>query len=75
MSMKMRELNKIHYTSAIQTAFLFVFIVIFLDFFLVALTINKSLEMFQDPLGKWIPFALIFLATYLTGNYIMKGKK
>jgi hypothetical protein len=38
-----------------------------MDFFLVAKVINKSMEMFQDPLGTWIPFGLIFVSTYLTG--------
>jgi hypothetical protein len=43
--------KRLHYTSPILTAFLFIFIVIFMDFFLVALIINKSLEMFLSPLG------------------------
>jgi hypothetical protein len=65
---------RFNYTSPIQTALLFIGIVMFVDFFLVALIINKSLEMFQSPLGTWIPFALIFLATYLTGIIIFKSK-
>lgn len=56
------------FTTPLQTALLFIGIVMFIDFFLVALIINKSLEMFQNPLGTWIPFALIFLATWLTGK-------
>jgi hypothetical protein len=63
-----------NYTSPIQTALLFIGMVILLDFFLVALIINKSLEMFMSPLGTWIPFALIFLATYLTGIILVKVK-
>jgi hypothetical protein len=65
---------RFNYTSPIQTAFLFIGIVMFVDFFLVALIINKSLEMFQTPLGTWIPFALIFLATYLTGLIVVKSR-
>ena len=66
--------KRFNYTSPIQTAFLFIGVVVFMDFFLVALMINKSLEMFRSPLGTWIPFALIFLATYLTGYIMVKAK-
>ncbi len=66
--------KRFNYTSPILTALLFICVVIFMDFFLVALIINKSLEMFQSPLGTWIPFALIFLASYLTGMFIVKVK-
>lgn len=65
---------RFQFTSPIQTAGLFLFIVILMDFFLVALVINKSMEMFQSALGTWIPFALIFLSTYLTG-LIMNRKE
>jgi hypothetical protein len=57
----------LRYTSPLQTSVAFLLIVMFLDFFLVALVINRSLEMFQSFLGTWIPFGLIFLSTYLTG--------
>jgi len=66
--------KRFNYTSPIQTALLFICVVIFTDFFLVALIINKSLKMFQSPLGTWIPFGLIFLASYLTGKRILKVK-
>jgi len=56
-----------HFTSPLATALAFLGIVLFMDFFLVALVINHSLEMFTSPLGTWIPFGLIFLSTYLTG--------
>jgi len=65
--------KRLNYTSPIQTALLFICIVIFMDFFLVALIINKSLEMFLSPLGTWIPFTLIFLASYLMGKFLVKG--
>ena len=61
-----------NYTSPIQTALIFIGMVIFLDFFLVALIINRSLEMFTNLLGTWIPFALIFTSTYITGLIIKK---
>lgn len=59
--------KKFNYTSPLQTALIFVGFVITVDFFVVALLINRSLEMFASLLGTWIPFALIFTSTYLTG--------
>jgi hypothetical protein len=59
--------NMFNYTSPLQTALIFVSFVIVVDFFVVALLINRSLEMFASPLGTWIPFALIFTSTYVTG--------
>jgi hypothetical protein len=59
--------NKFNYTTPLQTALIFVSFIIVVDFFVVALMINRSLEMFASPLGTWIPFALIFTSTYITG--------
>jgi hypothetical protein len=56
-----------NYTTPFQTALIFVGFVIIVDFFVVAILINKSLEMFASLLGTWIPFALIFTSTYVTG--------
>lgn len=56
-----------NFTAPLQTAVIFIGFVIFMDVFLVALFIEKSFAMFTSPLGTWIPFALIFLATYITG--------
>lgn len=64
--------SKFNFTSPLQTAMIFTAFVISVDFFLVALLINKSLEMFTSLLGTWIPFALIFSSTYLTGVYMMR---
>lgn len=58
------------YTTPLQTAVSFVAFVIVVDFFLVALVIERSLEMFTSPLGTWIPFLLIFTATYLLGRAV-----
>jgi hypothetical protein len=66
---------KFNYTTPFQTAIIFVSFVITVDFFLVALMINKSLDMFTSLLGTWIPFALIFLSTFLTGLYIVRSNK
>jgi hypothetical protein len=61
--------KKFHYTSPMQTAIIFVSIVILLDVLIVALLIQKSFEMFTSILGTWVPFSLIFVSTYLTGSY------
>ena len=67
--------KKFNYTTPLQTALIFVGIVITLDFFVVALMINRSLEMFASLLGTWIPFALIFASTYMTGLYITRNPR
>jgi hypothetical protein len=56
-----------HYTHPLPTALIFVSFIMLMDFFLVALIILKSLDMFRSPLGTWIPFGLIFLSTYMAG--------
>ena len=65
--------KRFNYTTPLQTAMVFVGFVIAVDFLIVALLINRSLEMFASLLGTWIPFVLIFVATYLTGLYTVKG--
>jgi hypothetical protein len=65
--------QKFNYTTALQTAMIFVGFVIAVDFFVVALLINRSLEMFANLLGTWIPFALIFASTYLTGLIVQRS--
>lgn len=64
-----------NYITPLQTAMIFVGFVITVDFFVVALLINRSLEMFVSLLGTWIPFALIFASTYLTGVSVLKKAK
>jgi hypothetical protein len=59
--------SKFNSASPTMTALYFLIFVISVDFFIVALIINKSLEMFKSPLGTWIPFSLIFLSSYITG--------
>ncbi|MCJ7433744.1 MAG: hypothetical protein MUO77_09685 [Anaerolineales bacterium] len=66
--------RKFNYTAPLQTAFIFVTFVIAMDFFLVAMVINRSFEMFASLLGTWIPFALIFISTYLTGLFALQKK-
>ena len=67
--------QKYNYTTPLQTAIIFVGFVITVDFFVVALLINKSLDMFASLLGTWIPFALIFTSTYVTGLYTVRSFK
>ncbi len=57
------------FTSPLQTAAAFLAVVVVLDLFLVAPAFEKSYAMFSSVLGTWIPFALIFAATYLTGRF------
>jgi hypothetical protein len=59
--------RKFNYTSPVRTALIFLAFVMLMDFFVVALLINHSMDMFTSVLGTWIPFALIFTSTYLTG--------
>jgi hypothetical protein len=62
--------RKFNFTTPLQTASIFVAFVIAVDFLVVALLINRSLDMFAGLLGTWIPFALIFASTYLTGLFL-----
>ncbi len=61
--------RRFNYTTPLQTASIFVGFVIAVDFFFMALVVLKSLDMFGSLIGTWIPFALIFLSTYLTGQF------
>ncbi|HLO18668.1 MAG TPA: hypothetical protein VK206_27805 [Anaerolineales bacterium] len=63
--------RKFNYTTPLQTAIYFLAFVVAMDFFLIARLINRSFEMFTSPLGTWLPFALIFASTYLTGHSII----
>ena len=62
--------SRFHYTTPFETALAFLAFVVFMDVFLIALFVEKSFAMFTSILGTWIPFALIFLSTYLTGFYL-----
>jgi hypothetical protein len=62
----------LHYTTPLQTACIFLGFVMAMDFFVVALLIDRSLEMFASLLGTWIPFALIFVSTWLAGSFVSK---
>ena len=62
--------RRFRYASPLQTALFFVGFVMIVDFFLVALLINRSLSMFASWLGTWLPFVLIFGSTLATGTVI-----
>ena len=66
--------RKFNYTSPLQTALIFIAFVIGMDFFVVAMLINRSFEMFTSPLGTWIPFALIYISTYVTGLLVLQRR-
>lgn len=63
------------YTTPLHTAFIFVCTVLFMDFFVVGLLMNRSLGMFANPLGTWIPMLLIFTATHITGLLVSGGRR
>ena len=67
--------NKFNYTTPVQTAAIFVAFVILMDVFVVSLIVLKNFDMFASLLGTWIPFVLIFTATYLVGTYTLKHAK
>jgi len=53
--------------SALGTAAVFLAVVMALDAGLVAPVFETSYAMFRSFLGTWLPFGLIFLATFFTG--------
>ena len=67
--------HKFNFTTPLQTATIFVAFVIAMDFFVVALLINRSLDMFASLLGTWIPFVLIFGSTILTGAVVARRSR
>jgi hypothetical protein len=68
--------KRFNYSTPLFTSVIFLGFVVVVDFFIVALAIQKSLEMFTSWLGTWLPFALIFISTYCTGLIVTKhGKK
>ena len=60
------------YTTPLQTAAIFVAIVMLLDVVVVARLIERNFDMFKSVLGTWIPFGLIFASTYLCGVSLVR---
>jgi hypothetical protein len=63
--------RKFNYTTPLQTASFFLVFVVAMDFFVVAILINRSFEMFDNLLGTWLPFMLIFASSYLMGHLMI----
>ena len=61
-----------HSTTPLQTAIIYVSLVIALDFSVIAAFVERSYAMFANILGTRIPFALIFGSTYLVGAYVTR---
>ena len=61
-------------TSPLQAAVIFLSVVIALDFFIVSLLIEGNFDMFESVIGTWIPFALIFVTSYLCGAFVVAGR-
>ena len=65
--------KKFDYTTPLLTAIFFTLIVMILDFSVVAMVIEKYLEMFESIMGTWLPFLFIFLTVWLRGLAIHRG--
>lgn len=57
----------------ILVAATFTAIVIALDALIVAWLVQRSFAMFSSALGTWVPFALIFVSTFVTGRLLWRG--
>jgi len=64
--------KKYGYFSPPATAVIFIAFVILVDFFLVAMLILKDFAMFDSVSGTWLPFILIFFASYAGGRSARK---
>jgi hypothetical protein len=42
-----------------------------MDFLIVAMVVNQSLEVFTSQWGTWIPSVLILVSTWVTGLLVM----
>jgi hypothetical protein len=73
MAVSMVYFKKFSYTGPLLTAVIFVSFVMLVDFFVVALLIEKSMEMFTSIIGTWMVFLLIFLSVFSTGKYIKRS--
>ncbi len=61
-----------HYTRPALTGLIFMLSAMLLDGGIIAPFAEKSFAMFASILGSWIPFGLIFLATYLVGRLTLQ---
>jgi hypothetical protein len=63
------------YTTPLRTATIFTLSAILMDLILVATLLERSYAMFGSLLGTWIPFALMFLTTYVVGSLVTSRKR
>jgi hypothetical protein len=63
------------YTTPLVTAGVVLAAVVLADFFLVALVINRSMDMFRSVIGTWLPFLLIFVTTYIVGILARRDRR
>jgi hypothetical protein len=62
------------FTTPLQAALAITGFVFFADLLIVAPLFEKSFAMFESVMGTWLPFLLIFTATYLTGAYLVRSR-
>ena len=65
--------RKFGHIRPLYASIIFIGFVILMDAGLVSLFIEKSFDMFRNPIGTWIPFALIFLSSCIVGKAVRKG--
>ncbi len=63
-----------NYTTPLQAGVIFTGFAMLMDFFVIALFVEKSFAMFASVLGTWIPFALIFLSTFGIGWFVTRPR-
>jgi hypothetical protein len=61
--------------SPLHTAVAFLGVVVAMDFFVVALFIERNFKMFESILGTWLPFLLIFISTWWTGLAVRRAER
>ncbi len=64
-----------HYTRPALTGLIFMLSAMLLDGGIIAPFAEKSYVMFTSILGTWIPFGLIFLATFLVGCFTQPARQ
>jgi hypothetical protein len=67
--------SRFGYTTPLVTASCVLAFVVLVDFFLVALVVNRSLDMFRSVTGTWLPFALIFSSTFVSGVLVRRCRR
>lgn len=63
------------YTGPLATALIFLLTILCLDFFVAAMLIEKSFEMFGSFLGFWLPVGMIAFITWAVGVLVGNSRK